>query len=569
MAKTKKTSTKIGLNSNLISRLLPLVIVIGLSLLFIRALFNEGLMSTHDAKWHTRRTIEMVAMLKEGYFPVRWGLELDNHFGIPLFNFIYPLPYYITSLFQFIGIGLITSHKLVVAIPYLLGVTGFYLLFLRKGPKIAFFLSLIYALLPYHFLNIFVRGAIGEVMAIGLFPWALIASSQIDTKKKLKIFTPFPLAIILLSHNFLGLLFLGFFLLHTLLLTKERKLQFLNIALGVGLASFFLIPMVFERNLLFSSVNEEYSFVYSDHFVYPIQLLYSKWDYWYSLPGPGDTMSFQLGFTSIAVTLLALSYQIYSRFINKRLNFYLFAYLFTVYMTIPYSRLIWESADLLQSLQFPWRLIAFSIFLAPLIGYELITSVKIGKKLKILALTLLLLLGFYNVRNYRRPIRNYTPDEFMEIHRIFQDKTTTASRGEIAPIWAPNERYQPENNGRWPTKTIGISVGPTALELISESPGDITISTHAENENAEIIIFKNYFPSWKGSNLDTGAEVDLYPSPDGSILFKPAVGPARYRIYLDETNLEKTSNLISTLTLIIVIIVHIYYSRVNREKNLK
>lgn len=562
MAKKQKHSTKTGLKySRYLRILIPPTIVFTVAVFLMSSVFREGLMSTHDAKWHTRRTIEMVAMLREGYFPVRWGLELDNHFGIPLFNFLYPLPYYITSIFQFLSVGLITSHKIIEAGPYILGALGFYFLLKDRSKALAVVISIIYALLPYHFLNIFVRGAIGEVMAISMFPWILVSLSCVDKKKRLNFLSPLPLALAILSHNFLGLLFLIFTLLSIGLVTKHKKIQLYNLLLSIGLSSFFLLPMILERGLLLSSVNNDFSFIYSDHFVYPKQLLYSKWDYWYSLPGPDDTMSFQLGFASIIAALSGLVCSLMTRFSNRRLNFYLANYLLAIYLMLSQSKWVWEAIPLMQSIQFPWRLLSFTTLLTPLIIYETIISVKVKINLKIILLLAILALGFYNVRNYRRPIRYYTTEEFMEIHRIFQDKTTTAFRGELVPKWAPNERYQPENNGRWPTKTIGISEGPTELVLIQESAGDILIETNAENERAEIIIYKNYFPSWRGVNIDSKELINLYPSEDGSILFNPAVGPAKYRIYLAETPLEKLANIITISSLFILAFLHYYYSK--------
>jgi hypothetical protein len=64
---------------------------------------------------------------------------------------------------------------------------------------------------PYQFLNIIVRGALGEILALGLIPWVLCSfASLAAAKNSLKWYHPLPLALLLIAHNFLGILFAVF-----------------------------------------------------------------------------------------------------------------------------------------------------------------------------------------------------------------------------------------------------------------------------------------------------------------------------------------------------------------------
>ena len=62
-----------------------------------------------------------------GQFPVRLIPELGYKYGYPVFNFVYPLPYLVSSLFVFLGLDFGTSAKLWLAASTVLSVYLMYL----------------------------------------------------------------------------------------------------------------------------------------------------------------------------------------------------------------------------------------------------------------------------------------------------------------------------------------------------------------------------------------------------------------------------------------------------------
>src|SRR5205085_4601989 len=93
------------------------------------------------------------------------------------------------------------------------------------------------------------------------------------------------------------------------------------------------------------------NFLYSNHLLYPHQLLASTWGYGYSVPGDQDTISFGLGLGILAIGVLA--------WIQSRERFWL--RFFTVaasafcLLTLKQSAFVWEWLPMLQRIQFPWR----------------------------------------------------------------------------------------------------------------------------------------------------------------------------------------------------------------------
>jgi hypothetical protein len=382
-----------------------LVAVIVLVAVFLsRSLWLSEWFSSHDGLLHIIRSQEMFSMLKQGFFPVRWALGLDNGFGVPIFNYIYPGPYYIVAGLMFLGFSVTVATKILIITSYVLGGVSFFVVFRKKNKWLAVIAALLYLNTPYQYLDIFVRNALGEIAVLGLMPLVWLMFNDIKERKTFKFYHPLPLFLLLISHSFLGILFLFFLVAYFI----WQKMMGANIwrclLIALGLAAFFLIPMVFEKNLIISGKTSSYTFNYEEHFVYPIQLLYGKWDYWYSNPGPDDGMSFQLGVTNILILIIGLVLLLVKKIRwNKELVFYYLVFAFTIFLILPISKVVWSNIRVLQVMQFPWRFLFLTTFLVPLIFIKIFGSVK-NKTWTILVAVLLLSVSFYNTRNYRRPM---------------------------------------------------------------------------------------------------------------------------------------------------------------------
>src|SRR3989338_5683038 len=91
------------------------------------ALLNNGLPPTHDGEYHVIRFYEFYRMLSSGELYPRWAPDLNNGYGIPLFNYVYPLPNYIASFFHMLGVSFIDSFKLNMFFASILGAIFMYM----------------------------------------------------------------------------------------------------------------------------------------------------------------------------------------------------------------------------------------------------------------------------------------------------------------------------------------------------------------------------------------------------------------------------------------------------------
>ena len=523
--------------------LLPIFLIFIFSLWSLQSLFQSGFMYSHDSLWHVER-IQNISTLIPEQFPVRWSPTLDNGFGIPLFNFAYPAPYYLGAVFMFLGLGTIKAYYTLIFLSYFLGGVGVYLLGHRHR-FIGITASLLYLLAPYQFLDIFVRGALGEVVALGLFPWIILSYQQLSKSGKLRWYSSVPMALLLLSHNFYAYLFSGLMAFLTLTFYKHRLKIILSYLFSLALSAFFLLPAFFERSYLLIAQAVDYGF--EAHFVFPPQLLYSPWSYLGSLPGNNQTeMSYQLGLASLLVLALSLIYlltRIVRRQLPRRLTVLTLAFFFVIFMTLPSSLWFWHSLPLVSSLQFPWRFLGLATILIPLIYLSLakLLAPKKPRLFLIFSLTLVLL-ALVNTRNYHRPVQWLSGDEFLALHYEYVGKTTTAHRDELVPRWATKERWK---NG--PSLIVDDGV---ELRDLTESAYQTSFWATSPDSELRAISARNYYPSWYATR--DGEPLLISPSDTGEVIIPLTDGEHYYQLALASTRVATFANFLSLFSLAIL-----------------
>ena len=71
--------------------------------LAVKPLIHSGFPPTHDGEYHVIRFYEFDKALRDGDLYPRWAMDLNNGYGVPLFNYVYPFPNYSASFFHFFG----------------------------------------------------------------------------------------------------------------------------------------------------------------------------------------------------------------------------------------------------------------------------------------------------------------------------------------------------------------------------------------------------------------------------------------------------------------------------------
>lgn len=207
----------------------------------------------------TTRILEIDRCFEDGQIPCRWVQNVVGFYGSPFFNYHAPLPYYFGELIFKLTNNLYLSVKLVFIFSFIISFIFIYLL-TRKiwSKKIAILLSILGSVFFYFGLNLFNVEPIGKMWSLVFFVAAFYSINRL--KKQITfiniLFLELIVAFLITSHQrsftiFLPLL--GAYIFFQSTKVKQAKFLvacFFALFLGILLSSFYLIPMLFERNLI-------------------------------------------------------------------------------------------------------------------------------------------------------------------------------------------------------------------------------------------------------------------------------------------------------------------------------
>ena len=326
------------------------------------------------------RVVAMGRALRNGQFPVRWVSDLGYGYGYPLYNFYGPLPYYIGGLLYSLGIHGLIATKLVMMLGIVLAAVTMYILSARfYGATGAIVSSMLYVYAPYHAVDAYVRGAVGETWVFVFLPLLVLGfllSSQRTHQKTAVLVGALGLSGVILSHTVLGYVTaLGvtvgvvFYWIVRLARGDRDKLAFLSqgaiVAVGLSLSAFFWLPAMAEMHEtnVINQIGPTARF--SDHFVCISQLWNSAWGFGGSASGCTDGMSFRLGKLHIVLAVLAVVLLFIRRPVGLSRRYIVVAIgisLCAILLMLPVSGPLWQLLPRFSFIQYPWRFLVFAVF---------------------------------------------------------------------------------------------------------------------------------------------------------------------------------------------------------------
>lgn len=532
----------------------PLLLVI-VSFIPLLNLFQPGLPITHDGQDHVARIANFYQNLVQGNLVPRWAGNLNWGYGHPILMFLYPLPSYLASLFHFLGFSLIDSTKIVFGLGILLSGVFMYL-WLKEflGEEAGLVGGILYVFAPYRFVDVYVRGDIGENLAFAFIPlvfYFLLKLTKNNNSLNL-IGGSFSVALLILSHNAISLMFIPLFMLYaSYLLWQANKKKLLVISfllvvgLGFSLSAFFWAPALFEgkytlRNIVTAGA-------YKDRFVSPTSLLYGHWNY-----GGSGLFTQQLGIIHWIAILLAPIYILFKKKDkNSLLALGLLVYsLIAIFLMLEQSSFVWTKIMLLQNFQFPWRFLAVPVFTTPVLGSLFVFI--INRKIKLSLIFLLLISILFLSRNYwyaqgylRKPESFFTG--------IYNGTTDT---GESAPIWSV--RFMEKK----PKEHIEVISGEAFVKEISRK-STVHVYEIDAAEKSRIVENTLYFPGWSVDVDKRAVDIEFQdPLHRGLMTFFVNKGKHNVEIKFGETKLRFFADMISTVALGVIIL--LFFPNVKR-----
>jgi len=530
--------------------LMALLFSFCISILVILPFFHIGYFPTHDGEWAVIRLADMFRSLRDFQIPVRYSGELNFGYGYPLFNFAYPLPYYLGVLIHFLGFGFVNTIKILFAGSVIFSALFMFLAskLLWKNTWAGIISAILYIYFPYRMVDLYVRGSIGESLSFILFPLLFYLAIKLINKSSFLLigWIAISVASLIMTHNIMTVLFMPlyiiFILIQAILKNKKAIKGFLlSIILGFGLSAFFWAPALFEKsNILLSKIPIADRSLY---FVKLKQFILPSWGY--GVPIDSNGFSYQLGLVHLAMLIIvALSLLFFVIKSKKYFKDYFVkiacllsvSVAFFIFLLFKPSEFLWSNMPLLSEINYPWIALGILGFLISILA-GFLSKQALGKFLVVFfgAITIFIVLPYAKPQRY---INN--PDSYY----LTNDATTTSSN-ELMPLWVkkmPSQRS---------VSKVEIIKGDVSIQNISFDSKQVNFYVNALSQSM-IRINTIYYPGWK-IYVD-GVNVPIsYSNERGVMDIFVSSGDHAVQAKFGETQLRLISDIISLSSFIMLL----------------
>lgn len=488
----------------------------------IIGLLHLGFPLTDDGNWMVVRFSAFYEVLRSGEFPVRFLTRLNNGFGYPVSNFLYPLFMYLGVPIHILGISFVDTIKVIFGFSLIFS-SAFTYLWLRKifDNLSSLVGSVFYTFFPYHLFDVYRRGSLGEALALSILPFIFW---QIERKSV--FFISVGIFLLTLSHNSLALFFIPLILFYGYF-RKRVKFVLISLFFGLAMSSFFSIPAVYD--LQYTIFNKT---KVSDLNLYFVDLLTIQ----------------LLGFAFIFLLLESIFHIIKHK--NNKFIFSVFSIILITFFTLSISKYFWFTLSFTNLIQFPFRLISLLIPITAFMSAYLLSKEKKSAKLVLVSVYLILIFfsswKFIVPQNYQ-----YFPDSY-----YFTNMDTTTVKNEYMPKWVKDKKLE------FTLIRVENLTGQETVNVSKVSPKEIVFNTFLTQERV-IRVNLVYFPGW--NVYVNGVKNKINYQDSGLIQLNLEKGQNNVRVVFEETGIRILSDLLSIIS-ILGLLLFIYLIKIKKIK---
>jgi hypothetical protein len=572
------------LNASLVKQVDPnLWLVVALSVFAWGPLLTPAyFFNAHDAKHSVFFLVEFDQTFRDGYLWPRWSPDFSFGYGYPLFNLYAPLSFYGAQVLVLTGFGFTAAIKIM----YILATIGAGLSmygFVRRlyGTDAGLLAAVVYMYVPFHLVEIFVRSAYAEFVALAVIPLLFWAFTELVSSP-----SPRRVALAALAYGALALTHHTTFFTYTPLLMiyiiflllvwagfgpKPFVSRALSAgaagALGVGLAGIYLIPLVAELRFVKVEQWTSGSYDYLQHFVYFSQLLSPEWGFGYAGAGLLDDFSFQIGIVALSLFSFVVVLSLSHRYPHRNIAFFFIVLtMAAILMMSTAAESIWQVLPIAALVQFPWRLLTVSAFCIAVVSGPLVASVRsielipaalslrnpdpAAAKIYLLSLVVILASFAFTRPQYTEiPAWAETPLAVINWDRAsIADRVGMVAVTEEQPHTSPMEQQYLAGE---PLTTAGIIAGRGTVEIVHHGGGSDEISVSAA-EPVTVQFYTYDYPGWQVTL--NGRPIAYRPEPPfGLITVDVPAGEHTLRLQMGRTLPRTVGGLTSGLSLAILI----------------
>lgn len=500
---------------------------------------------------HIADIYQMFTAIASGQIPPRLGPDFTYGFSYPLFNFYYVFPFYLGAFWYAITGSLTRSYEFVFILSIFISGPFMYLFlreYFKKIPSIVG--AVLYLYTPFRALEIYVRGAMGEALAISLLPLVFYVLSKLIKTGKTKFIGigAIILAVFIITHNYFWLLSAPF--IATFFLQYEIK-KYIKLVItgifGALISMYWWLPALVEQKYVSSST----PFPLIDHFPFIKQLIIPSWGYGASTWGPYDGMSFQIGIVNLLVIVgSVILFLIYKKKLDQK-NKFIFIWsivglLVTLFLMNVRSFELWKILPIYNFVQFPWRLLFLTTLFSSVLSAFLVENLnlKLSKIIGVLIVIFSILLTI----TYFKPSQIFYKTDSDYLNRMFALTSVSADYKNwsedylLLPRWTEKRpTFLPEN------KIVGDNnVQIHDINQINK----VSWSANSKSDKGGVVTFYAYYFAGWYAKVD-GNYVDIQiGKPYGQIQINVPEGLHKVEFFWKETPFRKFADVISLMALV-------------------
>ncbi len=568
--------------------------------------------AAHDARHDVFFILQYNITWNEGILFPRWSPDWAFGYGYPFFNIYAPGATFLGALlYRTLHLTLENAVKATFIATLLISAWAMWL-FVRDwlGERAALVAAVAFVYVPYHLVDVYVRAAMAESLALALLPlslWALRRAVHRPNAINV-VLVALTYAAIHLSSNLVALLFTPVLGLYLLVLIWQRAgathlwprsrhrasarpaarpgdarswaggashllAPAAGLALGVALAAFFILPALAEKN--FVNLSQWYGGYYDfhEHFVYFAQLFDPRWGFGISTPGPDDSLSYQLGLALFALAALAAwAWLRPSGKERTEIGFWLLILLGGVWLTTGASAFAWDHVPMVSMAQFPWRYLTLAALSLAILAPVVLVLVdkkgaEAGNWLTPLLLAGLIILAsspYLRIQVTDPPPGGATLAGLMTFERTSDEMTGMTSTAEEIATWSPIADLHMTGTPVTTQVDYGlVEANPhLAVDAREHSVTSETVWVWTDAPDQRVPFYRQWYPGWTATIMDpnTGQVLQRFAlTPDDTrppygLLDVPVPeGEHLLRISFENTPIRKIGNAISILTIILLL----------------
>jgi hypothetical protein len=557
-----------------------LVLILFFVIIFLAAvhpIINSQYIHLMHDQVQAERVYEMARALAFGQFPVRFVQNLGFGYGYPLFNYYAPLPYYFAAAGMFLGLNVIYATKIMMIFGFCLAGVSMFLLGKRIWGTTGGLLSAtLYTLAPYHAVQLYVRGSIGEMYALGLLPLIILGIYELwrsDHKGSYIKAGMIAVACLILSHTVSIIMFFSLLVPYLILVSgialnkKDSSLLIKHVAffaIPIALTAFFWLPAIAELKYIQLSTNSGNNVDYKLHFKTLMQLWNSPWGYGGSAPTPDkDGMSFMIGKISLilaSVTLFLFGLKVYKKKSIHKLNgesllIFLGMFLISIWLITSSSSFLWKSIPFFQLIQFPWRFLVYATLFVSLIAGGTLTfapHMRIASpRVKFVAILFIAYFLLYPLNPGTLKTKFFNPqgDYKLSTSQITDQTHLRYQASKISSEYMSKDARTPRTKDE--VSTDGMTCfSQCIIKDIQFTPTKYSFSANM-TRTANIFLEKNYFPEFVAT-ID-GKKEKIAIGVNNVLGVMVPQGSHKITLELVDTPLRLFANTISLISLALVI----------------